>query len=188
MNLSISATDRREYWTWLRASARAIETGKVSCASCHAIGSDALDDRRSQPGAVSLGIDVGTRNALGAINSSFYTWTNWGGRFDSQWSLPLGVAENAKLMNSTRLQIAHMLYTKYRTEYDAVFPVALDADLDPAATNASRFPATGKPSDANWTAMQAADQAIANRIYVNYIPRWCRSRWRRVRKQTSSRS
>ncbi|HEU4612478.1 MAG TPA: cytochrome c peroxidase, partial [Kofleriaceae bacterium] len=64
------------------------DTGKVACASCHAVGSDALDDRRSQPGAVSLGTGLGTRNALGAVNSAFYAWTNWGGRFDSQWSLP----------------------------------------------------------------------------------------------------
>jgi cytochrome c peroxidase len=144
------------------------DTGKVSCASCHAVGSDSLDDRRSLPGAVSLGTDLGTRNALGAINSSYYTWTNWGGRFDSQWSLPLAVAENAKIMNTTRLQVAHMLYAKYRTEYDAIFPVDLDPDLDPAATNASRFPATGKPSDSNWTGMQTADQGIVNRIYANY--------------------
>lgn len=144
------------------------ETGKVSCASCHAPGSDALDDRRSQPGAVSLGTDLGSRNALGAINSSFYTWTNWGGRFDSQWSLPLAVAENGKIMASTRLQVAHMLHAKYRTEYDAIFPEDLDPDLDPSATNASRFPPSGKPGSTSWTDMDADDQAIVNRIFVNY--------------------
>ena len=144
------------------------DAGKVSCASCHAVGSESLDDRRSQPGKVSLGIKLGTRNALGAINSTFYAWTNWGGRFDSQWSLPLAVAEGAATMKSTRLQIAHMLYAKYRTEYNAAFPTPLDADLDPAATNASRFPATGKPGDASWTGMATADQDIINRIYANY--------------------
>ena len=145
------------------------DTGKVSCASCHAVGSDGLDDRRSSPNNVSLGTNFGTRNALGVINAAFYTWTNWGGRFDSQWSLPTAVAENAGIMNSTRLQVAHMLYAKYRTEYNAVFPVALDPDLDPTATNASRFPASGKPGQANWdTGTLAADQAIVNRIYANY--------------------
>lgn len=144
------------------------DTGKVACASCHAVGSDALDDRRSQPGAVSLGTGLGTRNALGAVNSAFYAWTNWGGRFDSQWSLPLGVAEGAGTMKSTRLQIAHVLHAKYRTEYDAVFPTPLDPDLDPAAANASRFPTSGKPGDASWTAMDANDQEIVTRIYVNY--------------------
>src|SRR5688500_11886510 len=145
------------------------ETGKVSCASCHAPGSDSLDDRRSQPGAVSLGTNLGTRNALGAVNSAFYTWTNWGGRFDSQWSLPLAVAEGGATMNSTRLTVAHMLYAKYRTEYNAIFPTALDPDLDPNATNASRFPAAGKPGQTSWdTGVADADKPIINRIYANY--------------------
>jgi cytochrome c peroxidase len=144
------------------------ETGKVSCASCHAVGSDSLDDRRSIPNATSLGTNRGTRNALGAINSSFYKWTNWGGRFDSQWSLPLAVAENPATMNSTRLAVAHLLYAKYRTEYNAIFPVDLDPDLDPTATNASRFPATGKPGQASFDNMTAGDKTIINTIYANY--------------------
>src|SRR4029078_4913357 len=88
--------------------------------------------------------------------------------FDSQWSLPTAVAENAAIMNSTRLAVAHILYTKYRTEYNAVFPVALDADLDPASANASRFPATGKPGQAAFDNMAAGDKDIVNRIYANY--------------------
>jgi cytochrome c peroxidase len=141
----------------------------VSCASCHAAGSESLDDRRSSPGKVSLGTNLGTRNALGAINSSFYTWTNWGGRFDSQWALPTAVAENGAIMNSTRLGVAHMLYAKYRTEYNALFPTVLDADLDPTATNAARFPASGKPGQASWdTTVATDDKVIINRIYANY--------------------
>jgi cytochrome c peroxidase len=144
------------------------ELGKVSCASCHAAGSEALDDRRSTPNATSLGTDRGTRNALGAVNSSFYKWTNWGGRFDSQWSLPMAVAENAKIMNSTRLAVAHTLYAKYRTEYNAIFEPDLDPDLDPAATNASRFPASGKPGQASYDTMTTGDKAIVDRIFANY--------------------
>jgi cytochrome c peroxidase len=147
---------------------KAGETGKVSCASCHAVGSSAFDDRRSGPNATSLGTNRGTRNALGVINSSFDKWSNWGGRFDSQWSLPLAVAEGGATMDSTRLAVAHMLYAKYRTEYNAIFPVALDADLDPAATNASRFPATGKPGQAAFDNMAAGDKVIVNTIYANY--------------------
>ena len=144
-------------------------TGKVSCASCHAVGSGHLDDRRSKPNNVSLGTDFGTRNALGIVNSSYYRWTNWGGRFDSQWSLPLAVAENAKIMNSSRLAVAHMLYDKYRTEYDAVFPVALDARL----VDTTVFPATGKPAAAGsppsaFDNLVQADKDIINRIFANY--------------------
>jgi cytochrome c peroxidase len=147
-------------------------TGKVACVSCHA--STAGDDNRSTPNNVSLGTDYGTRNALPVFNASFNAWTNWGGRFDSQWSLPLAVAENAKIMKSTRLQVAHMLYAKYRTEYDAIFPVPLDTSLDPASGTAARFPASGKPKaamtdpDGPWELMTAADRTIVNRIYANY--------------------
>lgn len=142
------------------------ETGKVSCASCHL--GPTMDDTRSKPNNVSLGTGYGTRNALSIVNSSFYKWTNWGGRFDSQWSLPLAVAENAKIMKSTRLAIAHRLYDKYKTDYDAIFPVALDAALSPTAADAARFPAAGKPGDAAWDNMASGDQAIVNRIFANY--------------------
>jgi cytochrome c peroxidase len=71
-------------------------------------------------------------------------------------------------MKSSRLQIAHMLWTKYKAEYDAIFPVPLDASLDPTASDAARFPATGNTSSANWTGMTSGDQAIINRIFANY--------------------
>jgi len=139
-------------------------TGKVSCHSCHAVGSSSLDDRRSKPNNVSLGTDYGSRNALGLVNSSFYAWTNWGGRFDSQWSLPLAVGENPKIMNSSRLQIAHLLYDKYRTEYDATFPVPLDTRL----VDSSVFAAAGKPGAAAYDSLSTADKAIIDRIFANY--------------------
>jgi cytochrome c peroxidase len=139
-------------------------TAKVSCASCHAVGSSGLDDRRSLPNNVSLGTDFGTRNALGIVNSSYYKWTNWGGRFDSQWSLPPAVAENAKIMNSSRLAVAHLLYDKYRTEYDAVFPVPLDARL----VDTTVFAATGKAGVAAYDTLAVADKAIIDRIFANY--------------------
>lgn len=147
------------------------DTGKVSCASCHS--GTVLDDRRSKPGNVSLGTDFGTRRALALVNSSFYTWTNWGGRFDSQWSLPLAVVENAKITKGTRLAVIHAIYAKYKTEYEAVFG-ALDPRLNPADANAADFPAAGKPKaaagdpDGAWELMAAADRTIANTVYANF--------------------
>lgn len=149
------------------------ETGKISCHSCHATGSGTLDDQRVT-NHVSLGTNFGTRNALGLVNSSLYKWTNWGGRFDSQWSLPMAVSESPAIMRSTRLQIAHMLYDKYRAEYDAVFPVPLDAALDSTASDAARFPASGKPkaavgdADGPWELMTQSDRDIVMRIWANY--------------------
>ncbi|HSO34239.1 MAG TPA: cytochrome c peroxidase, partial [Labilithrix sp.] len=142
------------------------ETGKVACASCHS--SKATDDNRSKPNNVSLGTNYGTRNALSIVNSSFYAWTNWGGRFDSQWSLPLAVVENAGIMNGNRLQVAHLLWDKYKADYNAIFPVPLDARLDPADANAADFPPAGRPGQPAWDNMAADDKAIAMRIYANF--------------------
>lgn len=148
------------------------ERGKVACVSCHTSPSGA--EGRATPNHVSLGTDFGTRNALGVVNSSFYAWTNWGGRFDSQWSLPLAVAENAKIMGSSRLEVAHLMWNKYRADYDAIFPAPLDPALDPSAADAARFPAAGKPkptmndADGPWELMTATDRATVNRIYANY--------------------
>lgn len=147
-------------------------TGKVACASCH--GGAAGEDNRSNPNHTSLGIDRATRNALGLVNSSYYSWTNWAGRFDSQWSLATAVAENPKVMASNRLAIAHMIWNKYRAEYNAVFPVPLPIDLDPTSPNAGRFPAAGKPKanatdpDGPWELMAANDRVIINTILANY--------------------
>jgi cytochrome c peroxidase len=142
------------------------DTGKVACVSCHA--SKATDDNRSKPGNVSIGTNYGTRNALSIVNSSFYKWTNWGGRFDSQWSLPLAVVENPAIMNGTRLRVAHLLWDKYKADYDAIFPVPLDARLDPADANAADLPLAGKPTQPAWDGMAQGDKDIVNRIFANY--------------------
>jgi len=142
------------------------DTGKVACATCHLGG--AMSDGRT-PFNVTLGTGLHTRNAPALVNSSFYVWTNWAGRFAAQWELPLAVAENAVTMNSTRLKLAHFIYDNYKAPYEAIFG-ALPAALDPAAVDAARFPASGKPGDtSNWdTNTSAEDKVAVNRIIVNY--------------------
>lgn len=129
-----------------------------------------LDDGRHAFEAEQRLAGHGLRHAQRAVDRRLRVlrWANWGGRFDSQWSLTLAVAENAKIMKSTRLAIAHRLWDAYRTEYDAVCPVPLDGALDPNAADAARFPAAGKPGDAARDAMAPADQAVVNRIFANY--------------------
>ncbi len=143
--------------------------GTVSCRTCH--DGPALDDRRT-PNHVSTGTGTGGRNTPPVLNASYYRWTNWGGRFDSQWSLVLGAIENPEVMNGTRLAVAHTLFARYRAEYDALFDVPLDPALDPAAPDAARFPPAGKPAAAGaapgpWEAMAEADRAIVDRIHAN---------------------
>jgi cytochrome c peroxidase len=130
------------------------ELRKLSCRSCH--GGPALDD----PGKhVSLGAKPGTRNSPPVLNSVFYTWTNWGGRFDSQWALTLGAIEKPDVMNGTRLAVVHVIRTQYRPEYEALF-----GPLDPAV---ARMPPIGKPGTPAWEGMNEADRLIANRVFVN---------------------
>jgi len=143
------------------------EAGKIACASCHL--GRGLDDQRSRPNNVSLGADFLSRNALPIVNSSFYRWTNWGGRFAAPWELPIAVVENAKNMNGDRMRVLHLIFDKYKAEYEAVFGA-----LEPAiGTDAARFPASAKPKaaggvDGPWEMMTDADRTIANRVFVNF--------------------
>ena len=144
------------------------DTGKIACASCHA--GRGLDDRRSKPGNVSLGADFLSRNSLPLVNASFYRWTNWAGRFAAQWELPMAVVENAKNMNGDRMRVVHLIFDKYKADYEAVFATTLEPAI---GTDAARFPASAKPkpaggTDGPWEAMAAADREIANRIFVNF--------------------
>jgi cytochrome c peroxidase len=133
------------------------ELGKLSCRTCHA--GPALDD----PGKhVSVGGKRGTRNSPPVLNSVFYTWSNWGGKFDSQWALVLGAIEKADVMNGTRLAVVRVVRTQYRAEYEALF-----GPLDPTLADEARFPAAGKPGTPAWDAMTDADRALANRVFAN---------------------
>jgi len=152
------------------ALGKAGEPAKVSCATCH--GGPALDDQHSRPNHVSIGTGVGIRNSPPLVNAAYYRWSNWGGRFDSQWSLVLGAIENPEVMNGTRLAVVRTVFAKYRAEYDALFPAPLDPALDPAAPDAARFPTTARPkaaqaADGAWEAMAASDRELVDRSYAN---------------------
>jgi len=139
------------------------DIGKLSCASCHL--GPALDDRRSKPGNVSLGSDFLGRNSPAIVNSSYYTWTNWGGRFAAQWELPIVVVEAGKNMNGNRLNVAHVIYDNYKTEYEAVFGT-LNVVI-------ATLPANGKPKamgavDGPWEGVPVENQLIVNRVLVNF--------------------
>ena len=66
--------------------------------------------------------------------------------------------ENAKEIASNRLYVVHQL-TRYQTDYEAVFG-ALPANL-------ATLPENGKPGDAAYDAMSAADKEAATRAFVN---------------------
>jgi cytochrome c peroxidase len=87
----------------------------------------------------------------------------WDGRADSLWSQPLGALENPIEMGTTRLAIAHRLadVPSYRASYESIFGAL------PALDDTDRFPPTGRPGDASWEAMTAADRDAINRVAAN---------------------
>jgi cytochrome c peroxidase len=143
------------------------ETGKVSCASCHE--GPWMIDLRSKPGHISLGTGWIPRNSTSIINSAFYApWVENDGIRDSSWSDNIIDLEFNLGFNSSRLRLAHVIYDKYRDEYNAVFDPDLPPQLDPAHAEAARFPADGRPGSAAWDNMRAEDQQAVNRAIVNF--------------------
>lgn len=147
------------------------ETGKVSCASCHDPNNYYIDTR-SRPAMTSVGVAWTARNTPSLVNSVFQTWGSWGGKDDNLWFQGANACESSQNFGGNRLHFAHLVYRKYRAEYDAIFPVPLDPALDPAAPDAARFPANGKPKasgapDGPWELMTAEDREIINTILAN---------------------
>ena len=133
----------------------------VSCATCH------QPERAFGDGlAVAEVIEgmPGTRNSPGLLVAArlegFFLWD---GRADSLWSQPLGALENPIEMGTTRLAIAHRLadLPAYRGAYEEVFGPL------PALEDAPRFPPSGRPGDASWEGMTAADRDAINRVAAN---------------------
>jgi cytochrome c peroxidase len=148
------------------------DTGQVACASCHDTTSY-YTDTRSHPNSTSLGVNWTARNAPSLVNVAYNQWMSWGGKDDSLWSQSAVLCENASAFGGNRLEYAHMLYRKYRADYDAIFPVPLDPALDPNAPDKTRFPDQGKPkasptaTDGPWEMMAPADRDIINTIMAN---------------------
>lgn len=88
-------------------------------------------------------------------------WPFWDGRADSVWSQPLFAIESDSEMGTTRLAVAHRIARSYATMYEPVFGPL------PPLDDMLRFPASGKPGDAAWTAMAAADRDAINRVFAN---------------------
>ena len=147
------------------------ETGKVGCVSCHNPTSWYIDTR-SKPGNISLGVKYTVHNAPSLVNAVYYKWLTWPGKMDSPWCQGANAPETPTDAGSTRLAYVHMVYNKYKSDYNALFPVPLDPALDPAASDASRFPPTGMPKasgapDGAWEMMAPADQQIVDTIMSN---------------------
>lgn len=147
------------------------ERGKVSCASCHAPSTWFMDER-TNPNTVSLGVGYTSRNSPSLVNVAFYDFLGWGGKQDWLWVQAAGSPESRDNTAGNRLEYAHMIYEKYKDQYEAIFG-PLDPALDPEAPDADRFPPVGRPKssaddpDGPWEMMTEEDQVIIKRIMSN---------------------
>lgn len=133
--------------------------GGVACSTCHDL-SRAFADAR--PVGEGVAFMRGTRNTPTVRYAAHNQWLFWDGRSDSLWSQALGPVENPVEMRSTRLHAAHVIYDRYRAPYEAVFGAM------PALADGGRFPAEGKPGDASWEGMSAADRMAVDAVFANF--------------------
>lgn len=155
------------------------EKGKIACSNCHMPASKWLFDIRSNsggpiPNATALGSQWMTRNVSSVVNTVFYVnaksgahWRENDGYADSEWFDAQSEPEGPTVQNGSRLQLAHVIFEHYRSDYNRAFP---EFALDPGLADYKRFPATGSPyTDApNWNGLSTKDKEIVNRILVNY--------------------
>jgi cytochrome c peroxidase len=132
-------------------------SGKVSCSSCHDPNKELQDGLPQSTGGVSP-VD---RNAPPIALASHTPWQFWDGRADSLWMQALGPPENGKEFGSSRLFVDHVLYDKYKPDYEAVWGAM------PNLADTTRFPKAGSPGSPEWATVAPADEQAATRAYVN---------------------
>lgn len=136
----------------------------VSCATCHIPGLYFTDAK-----PVAKGAGTGERHTPSVIGSQYGAFFMWDGRTDSLWSQALLPFENPVEMNSSRLELAHLINTQHAETYEQVFgPLPNLADHD-------RFPAAGRPvpgfadhpHQVAWSAMSRDDREAVNQVFAN---------------------
>jgi cytochrome c peroxidase len=149
------------------------EVGKVACVTCHDPKKFFVDSRLN-PGGMSHGVNLTGRHSPSLINNAWYEWPNWDGRNDSLVMQGANAPEAPTDVGANRLQYAHVLFRKYRIEYDQAFPtMPLPAELDPMHADAARFPMAGRPKasmdamDGPWEGMKPEDRRAINQIMYN---------------------
>ncbi len=142
----------------LFADTRLSKNGQVSCASCH------LPERAFQDGLpVGRGVGTGSRRTMPIAAAAHSPWLFWDGRKDSLWSQALGPLEDAAEHGANRVQLARLIDTHYRRDYEALFGrfPALQ-NLPPAASP------QGTPAERQaWQAMPEAQRDAVNRVFAN---------------------
>ena len=132
--------------------------GLVSCASCH------VPEKGFQDGLpVARGVGVATRRTMPLASAIYSPFLFWDGRADSLWSQALQPLEAAAEHGGDRTQFAHLIASKYRAPYEAMFgPMPAVSHLPLRAG-----PVRDAGSRAMWSDMAPDDQAAVTEIFVN---------------------
>jgi cytochrome c peroxidase len=146
------------------------DTAKVGCVSCHLAPN--FGDTRSSPNNLSVGVSWTTKNAPSLVNNVYYRWHNWHGNRSTLWDQASFSPETGTNTAGDRCGYAHMLWDKYREEYNAVFAdTPLSDRLD--STSSAPLPAKCKPkanataADGPWEMLSSDDQNIILQVMCN---------------------
>ncbi|HSO38285.1 MAG TPA: cytochrome c peroxidase [Labilithrix sp.] len=129
-------------------------TNAVSCATCHDPAKQLSDGR---PTAVGLG--PGSRKTPRIALAALARWQLWDGRSDTLWGQALGPLENRDEIGSSRVAVVRRLLETQRDALLAAFPGLPLPDL-------AALPLAGKPGDAAYDALPAADRDGVTRVFV----------------------
>ncbi len=131
----------------------------VSCATCHQPSEGFAD-----PQALSIGISTTKRHSPSLLGAAFSPWFFWDGRADSLWAQALGPLEDPAEHGANRLQLAKLIATKYKPQYQAIFgPISDFNHLASHATPLSDNPLWRN----NWQRMSVTDQDAVNQVFAN---------------------
>lgn len=129
----------------------------VSCASCH----QESRGLASPDPVAAQGVGQASRNVPSLLLAAFSSSQLWDGRADTLWMQATQPFEDPREMASSRLEVAHVVHARQRSEYEALFGPM------PPLDDLARFPASGRPGDATWQSMTEADRAAIDRVFVH---------------------
>jgi cytochrome c peroxidase len=145
----------REFGKALFFDAGLSPSNSVSCATCH-------DPQKHLSDGLprGKGMQEGNRRTPDISLSAHARWQFWDGRADTLWAQALGPLESEAETGSSRLWVARRVTAVFEKQYAAAFPKS------PLPDTAS-WPSQGKPGDAAYDALSAADRDASTRVFVN---------------------
>ena len=143
--------------------------GKVACASCHHPAKAFTDNQ-----VLSQGIGITAMHTPSIIGVATSAWLFWDGRADSLWSQALGPLENPAEHGANRLQLAHLIFSHYHSEYQAIFGQLPGWLGDPNVPkdampliDANNATALDKQLAATWHNFPLHQQQQVNQVFAN---------------------